>query len=127
MKKVFFSLVIIFSGFTALCQNVNIKDRVVLVDDKECLKITGTMNDVSFHDLEGNEIIFMSFILNPGEKDVHLKVTFLDQKISFTSRTNVFTKKQLIKKLIADGTLKDCKLDPEKVQRFVAKYDENVH
>ncbi|WP_236554692.1 hypothetical protein, partial [Flavobacterium sp. 9AF] len=54
------------------------------------------------------------------------KIIFLDKKLSFTSKSYIFTKKLLIKKLLADKTLNECKLDSEKVEKFVMKYDENV-
>tara|TARA_R110002012_G_scaffold321969_1_gene552943 strand:- start:75251 stop:75454 length:204 start_codon:yes stop_codon:yes gene_type:complete len=53
-------------------------------------------------------------------------VTFLEQKISFTSKTYIFTKKDLIKKLIQSKVLVDCNLIEDKIENFVLKYDENI-
>ncbi len=53
-------------------------------------------------------------------------MTFLEQKISFTSKTYIFTKKDLIKKLIQSKVLVDCNLIEDKIENFVLKYDENI-
>ena len=107
-------------------QEIKIKKDVVYVDGKECLKIDGDANNVSFYDLEGNEIIFLKFIHNSKYGEIYNKITFLKQKKSFTSKSYIFTKNLLIKKLINDKTLIDCQLDDEKVENFVMKYDEDV-
>ena len=112
-------------GFTN-AQKVKIKKDIVYLDGTECLKISGDSNNVSFSDLEGNEIMFLKFIHNSRYARLYTKITFFDQDLSFTSSSYIFNKKLLIKKLIDDGTLKNCKLDAEKVKRFVTKFDENV-
>ncbi len=126
MKKNILTLSFLLISLLGFSQVIKIDDDIVLIDGQECLKISGDANNVSISDLEGNEIIFMKFIHNSRFGSVYNKVTFLDQKLSFTSQSYIFTKKLLIKKLVEDNTLKECKLDPEKVERFVLKYDENV-
>ena len=126
MKKNMLTLSFLFISLLGFSQDIKIDDDIVLIDGQECLKICGDANNVSISDLEGNEIIFMKFIHNSRYGSVYNKITFLDQKLSFTSQSYIFTKKLLIKKLLEDNTLKECKLDPEKVERFVLKYDENV-
>ena len=126
MKKNMLTLSFLFISLLGFSQDIKIDDDIVLIDGQECLKISGDANNVSISDLEGNEIIFMKFIHNSRYGSVYNKITFLDQKLSFTSQSYVFTKKLLIKKLLEDNTLKECKLDPEKVERFVLEYDENV-
>lgn len=107
-------------------QEIKIKDDIVSIDGKECLKISGDVNNVSISDLDGNEIIFLKYIHNSRYGSLYNKITFLDKKLSFTSKSYIFTKKLLIKKLLADKTLNECKLDPDKVEKFVLKFDENV-
>lgn len=119
-------LILICSVSLSLAQKVKIKKDVVYVDGKECLKTSNDPNNVSFFDLEGNEIFFIKFIHNSRFAPLYCKITFFESNLSFTSASFMFTKKILVNKLISDGTLKDCKLVPEKVQRFVQKYDENV-
>lgn len=126
MKKNILTLSFLLISLLGFSQDIKIDDDIVLIDGQECLKISGDANNVSISDLEGNEIIFMKFIHNSRFGSVYNKVTFLDQKLSFTSQSYIFTKKLLIKKLLEDNTLMECKLDPEKVERFVLKYDENV-
>lgn len=126
MKKILFFVAILFTTL-AFSQEVDFKKGVVYVDGKECLKYDSTdPNNVSFSDLEGNEIFFLKFIHNSRYGSVYNKITFIDQKLTFTSQSYVFSKKLLIKKLLADKTLLECKLDAEKVEKFVIKYDENV-
>ncbi len=107
-------------------QKIKIKSKIVYVDGKECLKISGDANNVTFSDLDGNEIFFLKFIRNTRYAPLYTKITFFDQDVSLTSSSYIFNKKNLTKKLLADGTLKDCLLVAEKVKRFVQKYDENV-
>jgi hypothetical protein len=126
MKKNILTLTFLLIGLLGFSQDIKIDDDIVFIDGQECLKISGDANNVSISDLEGNELIFMKFIHNSRFGSVYNKITFLDQKLSFTSQSYVFTKKLLIKKLLEDNTLNECKLDPEKVERFVLKYDEDV-
>jgi len=124
MKKLIFIAFLSLMAFTVNAQKVKIKKGIVYVDGKECLKVGGDANNVSFSTLDGEEIIFLKFIRKYG--DLYNKVVFLDQKISFTSTSYIFGKKLLIKKLLEDGTLKDCGLVADKVERFAMKFDEDV-
>ena len=125
MKKNLF--LFIFLTFSIVyCQDIQIKKDVVYVDGKECLKTSDDASNVSFLDLSGNEIIFLKFIHNSKYGALYNKITFLDQNISFTSKSYIFNKKILMKKLLNDKTLNNCQLDDEKVGKFAIKYDENV-
>jgi hypothetical protein len=126
MKKAILTLTLLITGLLSFSQDVKIKNDIVLIDGKECLKIGGDSNNVSISDLEGNEIIFLKFIHDSRYGSLYNKITFLEQKLSFTSMSYIFSKKLLLEKLVLDKTLNDCKLDPEKVEKFVLKYDENV-
>lgn len=111
----------------AFSQEIVIKKDLVTVDGKDCLKINDSdANNVSFMDLAGNEIFFLKFIHNSRYAPMYTKIVFLDPKLTLTSRSFVFTKKILIKKLLTDGTLVNCALVPAKVENFVLKYDEKV-
>lgn len=107
-------------------QKIKIKKGEVFVDDVKCLTIDGDPNNVSFFNLEGEEIFFLKFIRDSRYASLYTKVTFLNQKSSFTSKSYIFTKKILIKKLIQSKVLVDCHLIDEKVENFVLKFDENV-
>lgn len=127
MNKVLLTVLVLLITATAHSQEIKIKKGMILVDSKECLKINDSdPNNVSIMDLDGNEIIFLKFIHFSKYAEIYNKITFLDQKLSFTSRSYIFTKKLLIKKLLEDKTLENCKLNPQKVERFVLKFDENV-
>ena len=127
MKKSCLILCLIVCGFKGFSQEIKFNKDIVLVDEKECLKIDDSdSNSVSILDLEGNEIVFLRFIHNSRYGALYNKITFVNQKVTMTSQSYIFTKKLLIKKLIADKTLVDCKLDDAKVEKFIMKYDENV-
>lgn len=125
MKKITLTLSLLLISLLSYSQEIKIKNDIVSIDGKECFKISGDPNNVSFSDLEGNEIIFLKYVHNSNYGKLYNKIVFLDKKISFTSKF-IFTKKLLIKKLLADQTLNECKLDNEKVEKFVMKYDENI-
>jgi len=127
MKKILLTLSTVLLSYIAFSQNIEIKNNFILIEGKECLKINDSdPNNISILDLGGNEIIFLKFIHNSKYGRVYNKITFLDQKLTFTSKSYIFSKKLLIKKLLSDNTLENCKLTPEKVEKFVLKYDENV-
>jgi len=111
----------------AFCQDIVFKKSVVYVDGKECLKVDDSdPNNISFRDLSGNELFFLKFIHNSKYGNLYTKTTFLNQKLTMTSMSYGFTKKLLVKKLLADGTLLNCALVSAKVENFVLKYNENV-
>ena len=128
MKNTFLTLSIILLSYSGFSQEIKIDKDVISVDGKECLKIgaDSDSNNVTIVDSEGKEIIFLKYIHNSKYGMLYNKITFLNQKISFTSKSYIFTKKLLIKKLIAENLLISCKLDEAKVEKFVLKYDENV-
>jgi hypothetical protein len=127
MKKILLILLLFVTGNVAFSQDFDIKKNVVYIDGKECLKFhVSDPNNVSLLDMDGHEIIFMKYIHNTPYATVYNKITFLDQKMSFTSKDYIYTKKLLIKRLLNEGIIKDCKLNVEKVESFVMKFDENV-
>ncbi len=128
MKRLFFlCLFALVCSQKSFGQDVAFKKDVMTVDGKECLKVDShDANHVSFMDLAGNELFFLKFVHNSRYGLLYTKITFLSQKLTFTCMSYGFTKKLLVKKLLADGTLRDCALVPAKVESFVLKYDENI-
>jgi hypothetical protein len=126
MKKIFLSIAIILLATIAKTQSIKIKNNIVFIDGVECLKVNNDPNNVAIMDLSGNELIFIKFIHDSKYGSLYNKITFLDQKLSFTSKSYIFTKKLLLKKLLEDKTLENCKLNPGKVEKFVLKFDEDV-
>lgn len=127
MKSFFLLVLAGLLSHASFGQDIVFKKDVVSVDGKDCLKVNSSdPNHVSFMDLEGNEIFFLKFIHGSRFAPLYTKVTFLNQKLTFTSSSYGFTKKILVKKLLMDGTLVNCALVPAKVENFVLKYDENV-
>ena len=107
-------------------QKIKIKKGIIYIDDQECLKTDGDPVNISFYDLEGEEIVFMKYLEDKYDGDTYMKVTFLNQKKSFTSKSIIFTKKMLIRRLLTTNTIDNCMLNEDKVDRFILKYDENV-
>lgn len=124
-------LILLFVSFTfiSMAQNIKIKKKVVYIDGKACLTVEGggALDDTfSLFDLDDNEIVFLKYIMNNVTNEFeYAKIVFPEQKLSFTT-SSISSKKLLVKKLLSDRTLKDCKLNPEKVEGFVLKYDEKL-
>ncbi|MFN8249218.1 MAG: hypothetical protein U0T68_09725 [Ferruginibacter sp.] len=111
----------------AYSQEVDFKKNTVLVDGKECIKMSNEdAVSVSYSDMEGNELIMMRFIHGSRYGSVYNKVVFLNEKLSFTSQSYVYTKKMLIKRLVKDKVIENCKINRENLEKFIMKYDENV-
>lgn len=127
MKKLVLIFALAILGNSAFCQDFDIKKNVVYIDGKECLKFqVSDANNITLLDMDGHEIIFLKYIHNTRYATTYNKITFLDQKMSFTSKDYIYTKKLLIKRLLNEGIIKDCKLNTEKIESFVMKFDENV-
>ena len=126
MKKNLFTIAILLISYVGFSQDLKFKKNLVLIDGKESLKVDETdPNNISILDLDGNEIIFLKFI-HGRFGSLYNRITFLDQNLTFTSESYIFTKKLLLQKLLADKTLANGKLDPEMVKRFIFKYDEHI-
>lgn len=127
VKNLFPTFILALMGNAAYCQDIVFKKDIISVDGKECLKVNDRdPNNISFMDLAGNEIFFLKFIHNSKYGTLYTKTVFLNQKLTMTVMSYGFTKKLLVKKLLADGTLANCSLVPAKVETFVLKYDENI-
>ncbi len=108
-------------------QDIDFKKGVVIINGKECMKMSKEdAVSISFTDMEGNDMIFLRFIHNSKFGKLYNKVTFIDQKISFTSQSYIYTKKLLIKKLIINNVIQDCRINVESLEKFILKYDENI-
>ncbi len=123
-------LIIIFllgASFSSFSQDVDFKKNIVLVDGKECIKMSNEdAVSVSYSDMEGNELIMMRFIHGSRYGSVYNKVVFLNEKLSFTSQSYVYTKKMLIKRLVKDKVIENCKINRENLEKFIMKYNENI-
>lgn len=127
MKTKFSFFLFLFFNTLLFSQKLEIKKDIVYVDGKECLKIISSdPNNIAIADLEGKEIIFLKFIHDSKYASLYNKITFLEQNLQLTSKSYIFNKRLLLKKLVESNVLNNCKLDPDKVKTFVLKYDENV-
>ena len=119
-------LVLLFSLSISNAQKIKIKKGVISVDGKSCLTTDGDAINKSFYDADGEEIVFLKYLTDRKDGENYMKITFLDQKISLTSKSILFTRKMLIRRLLASKVIVDCKLNTEKIERFILKYDENI-
>lgn len=120
-----FILCISFLGIVQ-AQKIKIKKGVIYVDDQKCLTTDGDPVNISFYNLDGEEIVFMKYLDDKRDGDNYMRVTFLNQKKSFTSKSIIFTKKMLIRRLLNTKTIENCELNEDKVERFILKYDEDI-
>ncbi len=126
---------ILLIALTCMCfvgamnaQNIKFKKGKVLVDTVECLNYDGDANNVELITIDGEQTIFLKFIRtgvghNGG---LYTKVIFVEQEKSFTSKSYIFSRKLLVKKLLAAEVLKNCTIDESKIDKFILKYDEGI-
>lgn len=126
---------ILLIALTSMCfvgamnaQNIKFKKGKVLVDTVECLDYDGDANNVELITTDGEQTIFLKFIRtgvghNGG---LYTKVIFVEQEKSFTSKSYIFSRKLLVKKLLAAEVLKNCAIDESKIDKFILKYDEGI-
>ncbi len=129
MKNIILFLFAIFSLSTIQGQDVKFKKGKVSVDEKECLKYDNSNpNSIEISTLNGEQTVFLKFIRTGVGRNggLYTKVIFMEEDKSFTSRSYIFTKELLVKKLLADNVLVDCAIDRSKVDKFVTKYNENI-
>lgn len=127
MRKILIIIFLLGVSYSSFSQDVDFKKNIVLVDGKECIKMSNEdAVSVSYSDMEGNELIMMRFIHGSRYGSVYNKVVFLNEKLSFTSQSYVYTKKMLIKRLVKDKVIENCKINRENLEKFIMKYDENV-
>jgi len=127
MLRILLTLLLSLFFCSTFSQDVDFKKGIVIIDGKECLKMSNEdAVSVSFTDMDGNDLIFLRFIHNSKFGKLYNKVTFIGQKVSFTSQSYIYTKKMLIKKLITNKVIEGCKINEENLEKFIMKYDENV-
>lgn len=123
MKKIILIL-FLFSTSFIFSQEIDFKKGIITVDGKECMKYESSASNVTYQNLNGDDLIILKFIRVNGE--LYTKVIFVESRQEFTSQNYIFTKKNLVEKLIKSNTLVECALNEEKVSTFVLKYDEKV-
>jgi len=125
LKHTLTALALLVSISFIQAQKIKIKKGVVYVEGESCLTTDGDPVNISFYDADGEEIVFMKY-LEDRKGQTYMKVTFLEQKLSFTSQSIIFTRKMLLRRLLSSNTIENCKLNQDKVERFILKYDEDV-
>ena len=109
-------------------QKIKFKKGVVTVDGEECLKYSTSLSNITISSLDESQTIYIKYIrTGVGESDgLFTKIIFVEQEKSFTSKSVIFTKKYLVKRLIQDNVIKECEFDKSKIDRFMMLYDEKI-
>ncbi len=130
MKKIIplFLISIVFSISQSYGQepNVKIKKDIALVNGKVCLKIQSSWTNCTMIDKEGNDILYFQSYLETNTHPAYSKIIFLQEKKTITNYSAFFTRKNLIKRLIMNKILVDCRLNPENMDLFALKYHEEI-
>lgn len=126
MKKVVL-LLLFFNAVSVFSQDVNFKKGIVYVDGKECMKFDSDATNVTFQNMNGDDIMILKYLRPDGsQSSLYTKVIFIESHQELTSRSYIFTKKILVEKLLKSNALQDCALNEEKVRTFVMKFDEKI-
>lgn len=105
---------------------VKIKKGIVFVEGKECLNIASSWGECTLIDKEGNDILHCQWFLKTDFHPAYRKIIFLREKVTITNYSTPFSKKNLIQNLIASKVLVDCEFNPENIDWFALKYDEEI-
>lgn len=114
----------LLTTITAFSQDISFKKGIVIIDGKDCLKYDSDAMNVSYQNLNGDDLMILKYI-RVNDK-LYTKVVFIESNLEFTSESYIFTKKLLVEKLLKSNALVDCNLVEEKLRTFVLKYDEKV-
>ena len=126
MKKVLLLLLLLIS-ISVFSQDVNFKKGIVYVDGKECMKFDSDANNVTFQDMNGDDIMILKYLRPDGsQSSLYSKVIFIESHQELTSKSYIFSKKLLVEKLLKSNALQNCALNEEKVRTFVMKFDEKI-
>tara|TARA_R110000850_G_scaffold180700_3_gene306191 strand:+ start:391 stop:801 length:411 start_codon:yes stop_codon:yes gene_type:complete len=129
MKKLLvFTLIFAGTLGTLNAQNIKFKKGDVLIDGVSCLDYTSSSTNAEIITKDGNQTIILKYIRtgvghNGG---LYTKVVFVEHEKSFTSKSYIFNKKLLVKKLLSDAVIVDCGIDESKIDKFIMKYDEGI-
>ncbi len=126
MKNIALALLLMLFGLSTQlkAQQTKIKKNIAYVDGTECLKVKSEATNVTYSNLEGDEIIILKYLEYRGDR--YTEIIFLNEEISFTCTSYGFTKKLLFKKLVEHGVISNCEVDEEKARNFALKYHENI-
>ena len=132
--RVIFIIISLFFTTVSFAQKVQFKKSKVLIDKIETFDFNRSLlsNDFSLYKLNSkDEIIYISHFNNETPRyhdDDYKKIVFIKQNIIVeSSRLRSKTLKQLIRLLLEEEILdKDGNINPEKLQSFVTKYNENI-
>ena len=127
MKRIFTILVLLIS-VVSFSQKIKLKKGEVLVDNKSWLKYEENSFDLSILNLNGEEIIFLKYIIQGSSNQVfnsdgepnYFQISFLglNKKIEIREfEEDIMSILYSSKAINVDGTL-----NPDKIDRLVEKY-----
>lgn len=126
MKNNILVLFVLFVSFM-FAQEIKFKKGIVYIDGKECLKYDNDVNNVSFQNLDGDDIFAIQYLRPDGtQASLYTKVVFFEYRRELTSQNYIYAKKSLIERLLKSNVLDNCTIDGDKLETFIMKYDEKV-
>jgi hypothetical protein len=127
MKKYTFVFLMLLATGLMHAQEIDVKKNIVSIDGKECLKVDKKdLNNVSISDLNGNDLVYLKYADDKFGKRYNTIIFVNSKKSLYTQQFIYVNAKMLIKRLIENHVLEDCKINDAKAENFVVKYNENV-
>lgn len=120
MNKFLVFIVVAVWSHCTFSQDIAIKKHVVSIDGKACLKyVSVNRTTSSLQTLDGKELLKITWTSHPSPG--YVEIMFTEERTTLKS-TYGYTYKLLIKRLIREGVLVDCKLVSDQVRRFVSSH-----
>lgn len=124
MKKYVIAIMFLFSFFS-FAQEIKFKKGLIVIDDKECLKYEDDQIVVTYKNLNDEDIVILKY-LKDNNQELYCKVIFVDTKKELTRSSYIFTRKDLVSKLLKSGVIKECNLVENTIENFILKFDEKI-
>jgi len=130
MKKTILLLTLLIGMFQVTqAQKIKFKKGVVSVDGIPVMNYESDVQTTELTSLDDKNTILLKNIRESEytNGEVYSKITFAEQKKSLTSKSYIFTRKALIKKLLKNKIIDaDGNFNPSKIDKFIMKYDEKI-
>lgn len=128
MKKVVLFSLFIFSYFSFAQDKIDVKLKkdIVYLNGNECLKFSSPFmgNTTTFYSLEGEKLFYFDVRDAGKNSQGYIKIGFTDSDYTATVK-NEITRRSLVKGLIEEGALENCKINQDKIKNFVNRFDQN--
>ena len=126
MKTLIAALLMLAAAFATQAQTIDIKGKSILIDGQPCLTVDKKdPNNISIADLQGNDLVYLKYADDKfGAR--YNTIIFVNTHSQFTSKQYIYTTKLLLKRLLENHVLENCKINDAKLENFIARFNENV-